>query len=276
MTTQDWQLDWDAAFDNMQSRDPQALMANWQDRSDDFKSRWAGLGQGLKNVPYGDHPRQRYDMFTPKTEAKGTIIFIHGGYWMRTGREHWSFLAEGMLAHGWAVAIPSYPLAPEVKISAITTSIVEAANHIASQTTGALRLIGHSAGGHLVSRLACQGMLSDPVLARIEKAISVSGIHDLRPLLMTKMNDILNLDLTEASAESSALFTPEHIPFTCWVGDHERPEFLRQNRLLQDTWRDYFDAPHQVNAVYDQGHDHFSVIEQLAKPDCRLTLAIGA
>jgi hypothetical protein len=45
---------------------------------------------------------------------------------------------------------------------------------------------------------------------------------------------------------------------------------------LQDTWRDYFDEPHQVNAVYDQGHDHFTVIEQLAKPDSRLTLAIGA
>lgn len=270
-----WEFDWDAALDNMQGRDPQSLMANWQARSIEFKKRGVNIGQIIDDIPYGDHPRQRYDMFTPNAKVKGTIIFIHGGYWMRMGREHWSFLAEGMLAHGWAVAIPSYPLAPEVRISAITSSMVEATNHIASQTTGVLRLIGHSAGGHLVSRLVCQGMLSDQVLSRIEKAISVSGLHDLRPLLMTKMNEIFKLDMAEASAESSALLTPARIPFTCWVGDHERAEFLRQNRLLQEAWCGHFGDHEKPTAFYDQGHNHFTVIEQLAEPDSPLTRTIA-
>ena len=135
---------------------------------------------------------------------------------------------------------------------------------IAAITTGPLKLIGHSAGGHLVSRLICKKVLGNEILQRIEKAISVSGIHDLRPLLNTKMNEILGLTHVEAEKESSVFLTPENIFFTCWVGANERPEFLRQNRLLQEAWLAHSWSKPQIEAYYDKGHDHFSVIEQLA------------
>jgi len=58
-------------------------------------------------------------------------------------------------------------------------------------------------------------------------------------------------------------FSPENIPFTCWVGTHERPEFLRQNRLLQEAWLSCSNPNREIKAYYDEGHDHFSVIKQL-------------
>ena len=264
MNSTDWQLDWDEAFDNMQGHDPQRLLQSWQNSSEKFKAKWSFLGELDLDLVYGKHSREKYDIFKPSANMKGTVIFIHGGYWMRTGREDWAFLAEGILANNWAFAIPSYPLAPEVRISSITSSISQAVERIAAITTGPLKLIGHSAGGHLVSRLICKKVLGNEILQRIEKAISVSGIHDLRPLLNTQMNEILGLTHVEAEKESSVFFTPENIFFTCWVGANERPEFLRQNRLLQEAWLAHSWSKPQIEAYYDKGHDHFSVIEQLA------------
>ena len=271
MTLKDWQLDWDEALDNMQSRDPQKVMQSWQHSSDNFKAKWDSSGGLNLDLVYGEHIRERYDIFLPSGDCRGTVILIHGGYWMRTGREFWSFAAEGILENDWAVAIPSYPLAPEVRISSITSSITQAVEKIASKTTGPLRLIGHSAGGHLVSRLICKKVLATKTLQRLEKAISVSGIHDLRPLLKTKINEILGLTHSEAEMESSVFFPPENIPFTCWVGTHERPEFLRQNRLLQEAWLARNNSNQKIEAYYDGGHDHFSVIEQLRDKRSSLT-----
>jgi alpha-beta hydrolase superfamily lysophospholipase len=31
------------------------------------------------DVPYGDHPRERYDVFSPHEKSKGTVVFLHGG-----------------------------------------------------------------------------------------------------------------------------------------------------------------------------------------------------
>jgi acetyl esterase/lipase len=50
-------------------------------------------------------------------------VFVHGGYWLRFGRGDWSHLAAGPVARGWAVALPSYTLAPAARIAAITAEI---------------------------------------------------------------------------------------------------------------------------------------------------------
>ena len=126
----------------------------------------------------------------------------------------------------------------------------------------------------MVSRLICKDVLDQQTLSRIEKAVSVSGVHDLRPLLHTKMNQTLDLTAAQVDTESSVFLSPEDIPFTCWVGRHERPEFLRQNRLLQEAWSGQATLTQPIDAVYDKGHDHFSVIEQLADSNSPLAQMI--
>ena len=125
------------------------------------------------------------------------------------------------------MAIPSYTLAPEAAISDITREIGMAIEKAASMVEGPVRLIGHSAGGHLVSRMICDDSpLSDATLNRLVKVVSVSGVHDLRPLLLAEMNTILNLTEGEAEVESPSLHKPaSSIPVTFWVGAGERPEF---------------------------------------------------
>jgi len=174
----------------------------------------------------------------------------------------------GAIKHDLAVAIPSYTLCPEVKISQITAEIATFAADVAGKIDdGPIHLIGHSAGGHLVTRLA-SGALDRRLLERVAKIVSVSGVHDLRPLLKTSMNDDLRLDLAEARSESPLLLEPVlPVDLTCWVGGDELPSFRRQNRQLTEAWAG---LGMTTEAVEAEGKNHFSVIDDLSDPESEL------
>ena len=190
-------------------------------------------------VSYGAEDRARYDLFLPEGSPKGLVVFVHGGFWMGLDESYWSHLATGPLAHGFAVAIPTYTAAPEARISDMTRQIAAAISHAAQDIPGPIHLAGHSAGGHLVTRMVCEGGPLDPVVAdRIDRVVSISGLHDLRPMLHYWRNDVLKLDEAEACAESPALLRPRQgLRLTCWVGAMETSEFLRQSALLANIWR---------------------------------------
>jgi acetyl esterase/lipase len=192
---------------------------------------------------------------------------------MAFDKSSWSHLAAGALAHGWAVAMPSYTLCPETRISEITSQVGRAVTTIAARVAGELRLAGHSAGGHLVTRLCCaDSPLSAPVRDRIRQTISISGVHDLRPLLKTTMNKTLRMDDAEAARESPALLMPmSGARVTCWVGAKERPEFVRQNALLANIWTG---LGARMTANVADGRHHVDVIEELADPESRLVSAL--
>ncbi len=267
---------WDIAFDNMgHIPNSQELPDLWANRASQYRSAAATANQRLDtDIKYGNHPREVLDLVWPDGQAKGLVVFVHGGYWIRLDKTYWTNLAEGARANGWVVCLPSYTLAPEARISTITTQIGRAIGNAAEQVPGPIRLAGHSAGGHLVSRMLCSDTpLPSSVLNRIEHVVSISGLHDLRPLLQTSMNDSLQLDATEAAAESAALQTPIDnasvaAGITAWVGGGERPEFIRQSQLLDIMWQS-FDT--NVTCIIDEKHNHFSVIEGLKDPNSAIT-----
>ncbi|MEO1612352.1 MAG: alpha/beta hydrolase, partial [Pseudomonadota bacterium] len=186
---------------------------------------------------------------------------------------YWSHLAAGPLARGWAVALPSYTLAPAARISEITREIGAAIEVAAARVEGPIRLTGHSAGGHLASRMVCEDApLAPEVAARVERVVSISGLHDLRPLLKTEMNADFRLDQAEAAAESPALLAPRPgARVTCWVGADERPEFVRQNALLANVWSG---LGADMDAHEAPGEHHFNVIDGLADPNAPLCKAL--
>lgn len=66
--------------------------------------------------------------------------------------------------------------------------IPQAVTTLAERVSGPLTLSGHSACGHLVSRMLAPGMLAPDVAARIQKVAPISPVADLRHLLETSMN----------------------------------------------------------------------------------------
>ena len=264
--------DWDDAFENM-GHIPKSkeLPEFWSKRAAQYRAD--GLNNKRRidtNIPYGKHAREVFDLIWPDTPAKGLVVFVHGGYWIRLDKSYWTDLAEGVRANGWVVCMPSYTLAPEARISEITKQITRAVFKASELVPGPIRLTGHSAGGHLVSRMLCNDTHLPPeVLNRIEHTLSISGLHDLRPLMHTKMNESLQLDLTEATTESAALYKPiDDTSITAWVGGGERPEFIRQSKLLTVMWEG-LDAT--TNCIIDEQHNHFTVIEGLKDPKSPIT-----
>lgn len=244
----------------------------------DYPPKWEAAAKAYRadtradlDIAYGDHPRQRFDLFWPEDIPKGLAVFVHGGYWLKFDKSSWSHLAEGARAQGWAVALPSYVLAPEARISEMTEMVGVAIAAAAAKVAGPIHLAGHSAGGHLVSRMACtDAPLPHDVAARVTRVLSISGLHDLRPLLKTSMNDGLRMDDAEATAESAALCAPRvSAEVVAWVGADERPEFVRQTKLLNTAWADQI----KIETVIDPGRHHFDVIESLSDRDSEMTRA---
>jgi len=266
-------IDWNDAFDNMgYVPGAAALPQAWSDAAAAFRARLDAEGRLTPDLAYGPGPREALDLVLPEGDSAGLVVFVHGGYWRMFDKSYWTHLAAGCAARGWTVALPSYPLAPEARISGITAAIARAVGFAAARVPGPVRLSGHSAGGHLVTRMMCKGVLPGDVAARLARVVSISGLHQLEPLVDTAMNDTLRLSAEEAAAESPAGLDPlPSVPLTAWVGAQERPEFLRQTRLIEEVWAL---KGAQVSAIYDPGHTHFSVIEALIHPDSPLTGAI--
>ncbi|MBZ8119547.1 alpha/beta hydrolase [Roseovarius sp. LXJ103] len=265
-------IDWDDAFANMAHvENSHALPAFWAGRAATYR---AGLPPERleEGVPYGQAPRHVLDILRPEGTPKGLAVFVHGGYWMRLDKSYWSDLAEGALANGWAVCIPSYTLTPDARVREITAEIGQAISHAAAHVPGPICLAGHSAGGHLVTRMLCEDTpLGADVQARIQSTLSISGLHDLRPLLHTTMNETLRMDVEEARLESAVLHMPgQTSPLTVWVGGGERPEFIRQARLMAMMWSG-LDVP--VHLHIDRTHNHFTVLEGLKDAHAPITKA---
>lgn len=266
MSRQEDGIDWDDAYANAAHiPGAGAFPQRWAAQAAAFRVR----ARGACDMPYGRHPRQRFDLFLPQGAARGLVVFVHGGYWLRFDKSSWSHLAAGSLARGWAVALPSYRLAPEAAIGQITQDIAAALSVMAPLVKGPVVLSGHSAGGHLVARMICaDSALSPAVAGRIARVVPISPVADLRPLIKTRMNDSFHLTEATARAESPICHAPRpDVPVTVWVGGAERPAFLDQARGLAKAWPAAF-------LHVEAGRHHFDVIEGLERPDSALTVAL--
>lgn len=260
--------DWDDAFANMAHvAGSEKLPQIWTEAALAYRASGVRIEE---DIAYGDHPREKFDLVWPDGTPKGLVVFIHGGFWMRLDKSFWTEFSEGARAHGWAVCIPSYTLAPEARISQMTAQMGRAIVKAAGRVSGPIRVTGHSAGGHLATRMICDDTpLDAATLARIEMVQSISGLHDLRPLMRTTMNDVLHLDEKEAMLESAVLHRPARaVPYSCWVGGGERPEFVRQSELMAQMWAG-LDVPSRC--VVDGEHNHFTVLHGLREKDSAIT-----
>ncbi len=211
-------------------------------------------------LSYGLGERQAIDIFWPDASRTGKLaIFVHGGYWQMLTRSVFSHLANGLVAQGVAVALPSYDLCPQVTLAVLVEQVRDAAAFLARRRGGAMLATGHSAGGHLAAMLlatdwAARGLPADTISA----AMPISGLFDLPPLTHTSVNNALGLDETEARRLSPLFLPSPGLKLHAIVGGTEGAEYTRQASSIAAAWGGTWEALPDAN--------HFTVVAPLADP----------
>lgn len=256
----------DAAYDNTKAvADSAALLA-------DFDARSAAL-RALKpqhlDLRYGPAERNRIDYFA--ADKPGPIlVFIHGGYWQMRAKETFSFLAAGPLAHGIHVALPGYTLAPAATLDGIVAEVRAAlrwiAQHAAQLGGDVSRIIvsGWSAGGHLTAMV-----MDEPA---VKGGLAISGIFDLEPIQLNYLNARLGLDAAAVQRLSPLLHLPATSPpLILACGTDELPELQGQSATYAAA-RAQAHLPGRLLRL--PSHNHFTILEELARADGALTRAL--
>jgi acetyl esterase/lipase len=248
----------DDAYDNNKAvADSPALIAARNEAAAQYRSAHAAA----LDLPYGPRDRNKIDLYPAENSAAPCLVFIHGGYWQRNSRELFAHLTEGVAAHGWSVAIPGYSLAPEATLTEIAQEINLAldwlaANGSAYGIAGPLVLSGWSAGGHLTA-LA----LGHPA---VTAGLAVSGVYDLAPIRDTALNVALKLTDDEIETLSPLRLPVVQKPLVIAYGSAELPALVWDSKHLYDA-RQAVHAPGDLVAI--DGANHFSILEQLLRPD---------
>ena len=65
------------------------IKSDQNDRSAEYRRT---VGKKYLDLSYGDHPRERLDIYLPETDNAPLFAFIHGGYWQWNDKEGFDFL----------------------------------------------------------------------------------------------------------------------------------------------------------------------------------------
>ena len=254
----------------------------------DYFHRWAEESARVRatqpvllDVAYGSGPGETLDVFpAARTAPDGVpvLVFIHGGYWRSLDKSDHSFIAPAFTEAGACVVVVNYALCPGTPDAPVTVAhivgqmekaLAWVAGHIAGHGGHSRRVTvaGHSAGGQLAAMLLTRGASAverDLPVGPVRNALSISGIHDLEPLMHTPLyQSVLHLtDQQVQQCSPARLPKPASGHLHCVVGGEESTEFQRQNQLMQNAWGNDVVPRSQVMA----GLHHFSIVDALATP----------
>ncbi len=155
--------------------------------------RDGGARRVARGLPYGDDPRQTFDVFAPTDRTGGpapVLVFFYGGGWDSGSRELYGWAAQALAARGFVVAVPDYRIVPEVRFpafiedaAAATARVGETARDWGGDPTR-LGVLGHSAGAHLAMMIALDRryMAAAEAPNLIRAAAGLAGPYDFLPL----------------------------------------------------------------------------------------------
>lgn len=166
----------------------------------------------LEGLPYGDHERQRLDVYLPKPAVTGApmAVFFYGGSWNSGDRADYKFVGEALASQGIVAVVADYRLSPEVRYPVFLQDSAQAVKRALAGADGwgvspeRIFLMGHSAGAYNAAMLALDARwLSGAGVAREQIAgwIGLAGPYDFLPIKVPAVKEAFNWPATPADSQ---------------------------------------------------------------------------
>ncbi len=234
-----------------------------------------------RDLAYGDHERQRLDVFQSDSIAgtRAALVFVHGGGFVggdkkRPGTPYHDNVALWAVRHGMVGVNITYRVAPAAPWPAGAEDIAAALNWLRTNAAeygiaaDRLWLVGTSAGAvHVASYVASPNLHASGGTPEIAGAIMLSGLYDIET---AERNSLLRAYFGKDTAlyrERSSLYglIETRLPLMFGFAEHDPADFEAQTLQLVNAWHQRHRRwPRLVRLM---GHNHFTATMHLNTPD---------
>ncbi len=268
------QAELDAAYDQrVWAPNREEIVAWYGEESAKVRSRL----EHRRSVPYGRGEDETLDIFA----AAGSIaaggapvhVHVHGGRWTLFTKDEESFIAPVFVEAGAACIVIDFSNIPKVRVPQMVAQVKRAIAwiHTNAKSFGGdpdrIHLSAHSSGSHLagVALLTDWEKEFDVPQDVVKSALLISGMYDLRPVMLSARSSYVKLSEDEVIA-LSAILQPGRLrtPLTLVYGAQETPEFKRQPKAFVEVLAA---AGKTASLVEIPGVNHFEVLRQLGERD---------
>ena len=202
-----------SAFDTLAPRDPGGRLA-------------------AKSVAYGDHPRQKLDVFVPVVTIPNApiLVFFYGGSWKSGSKDDYGFVGQALAAQGFVTVVADYRLFPEARYADFHADCAGAVRWARDNAAGfggdggRILLAGHSAGAYNAAMVALDPryLRQAGVDPRIVRAFAgLSGPYDFLPLDLGTAQEVFGGEPDKAATQPVTYARPSSPPAFLAAGDQD-------------------------------------------------------
>ncbi len=239
-----------------------------------------------RSVPYGAGDDETLDIFPAKTGTDHVFpktwsvpdsgapihVHIHGGRWTLFTKDEESFIAPVFVDAGAVYVVPDFSSIPRGRIPDMVAQVQRAIAWVCRNAASfggdprRIHVSAHSSGSHLAGVVLLTDWekafgLPDDV---IKSALLISGMYDLRPVMLSARASYVKLSEAEV-LKLSAILQPQKLrtPLTMAYGSKETPEFRRQPKAFAQALAA---VGKPVRLVEVPGMNHFEILKSMGDP----------
>ncbi|MCM3570698.1 alpha/beta hydrolase [Neobacillus mesonae] len=193
------------------------------------------LGKEFKqmNLSYGDGSKQKLDIYSPHIESGRVypvIVYVHGGGWMRGDKSNVAGKPSFFTNKGYVFVSVNYRLSPKVPYTQMAQDVSSAVKWVYDHAEQyhidktRINLMGHSAGGHLVTLITTNpNFLNQAGLsqAAVKSVVNLDGPIDLEEFIPRnkKYKPVFGYNRQGWAAASPITYSnQQHLPPVLLVG----------------------------------------------------------
>ncbi|KAB0324434.1 alpha/beta hydrolase [Janthinobacterium sp. PLB04] len=233
--------------------------------------------QVTRGLAYGPLPRQKLDVYAPRTRTGPVpvVVFFYGGNWTTGERADYAFVGHALAARGYLAVIADYRLYPDVHYPEILQDAARAVAWAAMESSrhggdpARLFVMGHSAGAYNAAMLALDASL----LARhgmrphdLRGWIGLAGPYDFLPIENTITRPVFFYPDTPAASQPIHHVTAEAPPALLIAPAPGKDKLVDPQRNTGGLARALRALARPVTETYFDKVSHTTLVASLASP----------